>query len=83
MQSIRPVGPGVNDFPSLLPMLSEVRAAVKALQVPGNPVPLPQVAFASLPPAADWTGHQVWVSDKNKVGVSNGTSWTDPAGGAL
>lgn len=51
--------------------------------VPISPVRLPRLVFASLPAAADWPGCLVFVSDKNKVGLSNGTSWTDPAGGVL
>lgn len=50
---------------------------------PDRPDRLWPVLFAELPPAADWRGCQVYVTDKAKVGLSNGTSWTDPAGGAL
>ena len=50
---------------------------------PKAPVRLQSVLFADLRPAADWTGCIVYVSDKAKVGLSNGTTWTDPAGGAL
>lgn len=50
---------------------------------PKSPTRLASFTLAKLPPAADWTGCQVYVSDKAKVGLSNGTTWTDPAGGAL
>lgn len=52
-------------------------------QQPRSPERLAIVLFAELPPAADWIGCQVFVSDKGKVGLSNGLAWTDPAGGAL
>lgn len=50
---------------------------------PTGPERLASYAFAQLPPAAEWIGCVVFVSDKNKVGLSNGTTRTDPAGGAL
>jgi len=50
---------------------------------PTGPERLASFTFAQLPPAADWIGCQVYVSDKHKVGLSNGSTWTDPAGGAL
>lgn len=50
---------------------------------PKSPERLASFTFANLPPAANWPGCVVFVSDKNKVGLSNGTTWTDPAGGAL
>lgn len=50
---------------------------------PGAPVRLWRVAFADLPDATRWPGSVVYVSDKAKVGLSNGVAWTDAAGGAL
>lgn len=50
---------------------------------PRSPERLAAFTYAELPPAIDWTGCVVFVSDKNKVGLSNGSAWTDPAGGAL
>ena len=50
---------------------------------PKSPERLASFAYAQLPPAADWVGCIVYVTDKSKVGLSNGASWTDPAGGAL
>lgn len=50
---------------------------------PTGPERLARYASTSLPPAADWLGCQIYVTDKHKVGLSNGTTWTDPAGGAL
>ncbi len=78
---MRPVPP---DYPFPLgSILGELQAGVMALLNPGRPARLWSVAYADLPPAADWAGCIVYVSDKNKVGLSNGTTWTDPAGGAL
>lgn len=78
---MRPIGPSIG-FP-LSSILDELQKAVLALQTPGRPTALYQVAEADLPPAADWTGCILYVTDKEKVGLSNGTDWTDPAGGAL
>lgn len=50
---------------------------------PKAPVRLWSVTYANLPPAADWPGCIVFVSDKNKVGLSNGSAWTQTDGGAL
>lgn len=50
---------------------------------PDAPVRLWSVAFADLPDPAKWSGCIVWVSDKAKVGASNGVAWTDAVGGAL
>lgn len=58
-------------------------ANVFKARVPNAPEKLAPFLFAGLPPAASWPGCQVWVTDKNKVGFSNGTTWTDPSGGAL
>jgi hypothetical protein len=50
---------------------------------PKAPVRLWSVTQANLPPAAQWPGCIVYVSDKAKVGLSNGTTWTQTDGGAL
>ena len=50
---------------------------------PKSPERLAPFVFTELPPAANWPGCVVYVTDKHKVGLSNGSSWTDPAGGAL
>lgn len=50
---------------------------------PNAPVRLWSVADAGLPDPAKWAGCVVYVSDKAKVGLSNGASWTDTSGGAL
>ena len=52
-------------------------------QNPTIPTTLWAVAQAGLPPAAKWTGAQVWVTDKGKVAVSNGTAWVTTDGAAL
>ena len=81
--NIRPVGPGLASWVALLPFLTEARDAVMELQAPSKPTQLGSVAQADLPPAADWVGCIIYVSDLQKVAVSNGTSWTDTTGGAL
>lgn len=53
------------------------------LRHPQAPSELMIVLFADLPPAADWLGAEVWVSDKGKVGVSNGVAWVTTDGGVL
>ena len=50
---------------------------------PRSPVRLWSVTQAELPAAADYPGCIVFVSDLNKLGLSNGTTWTDATGGAL
>lgn len=50
---------------------------------PKSPERLASFTYATLPPAENWAGCQVYVTDKHKTGLSNGTTWTDPAGGAL
>lgn len=78
---MRAVGPDIG-FP-LSPILTELQRLVLGLLTPGKPSQLWPVAFADLPDATAWTGCIVYVTDKAKVGLSNGTAWTDPAGGAL
>lgn len=50
---------------------------------PTAPVRLWSALAADLPPAADWTGALVWVSDTGKVAVSNGAAWVQTDGGPL
>ena len=74
---IDPSAPGwALRFAQNLPSLFKAR-------FPTGPEKLTPFLFANLPTAANWPGCLVWVTDKNKVGFSNGTTWTDPAGGAL
>lgn len=83
MQSIRPVGPGSLSSEGLQALLSEMRRAVMDLQTPRGPVRLASVEEADLPPATDFDGALIYVSDLQKVAMSNGTTWTDTTGGAL
>lgn len=84
MQTIRPVGPGSVAGEGLTALLSELRAALVELQgLPQQPTALASVEEADLPPAADWTGAIIYVSDLEKVALSNGTTWTQTDGGAL
>lgn len=51
--------------------------------IPSSPLQLKAFPSTALPAPADWLGCVIYVSDKHKVGLSNGTTWTDPAGGVL
>jgi hypothetical protein len=53
------------------------------LAFPVQPVRLWTATFAQLPLAKEWPGALVWVPDKGKVAVSNGTAWVTTDGGAL
>lgn len=81
-QFIRPVGPGATGN-SQSALMAEMRDAVTDLQNPVGPTQLASVLKANLPPASENTGCIIYVSDSQKVAVSNGTSWTDAVGGAL
>ena len=48
-----------------------------------SPIVLQQIATASLPSAADWTGALVWDSTTSEVKRSNGTNWASVAGTGL
>lgn len=71
------------DAPSWAQRFAQRLESVFLKKSPTAPVRLWGVVFAELPPAADWTGCLVYVTDKAKAGLSNGTTWTDAAGGAL
>ena len=65
---VRPVDPSLG-FPlsEILRNLSDVAAEV---QNPTQPVALASVAFASLPPAANWPGCMIHVTDRNSIAIS-------------
>lgn len=73
--SIRPVGPGIDSWAALSPLLNEMRDAVIELQNPTRPTALASVVNADLPPADSWRGCCVFVSDKDCIAIS-----TDVAG---
>lgn len=50
---------------------------------PTGPMRLWPVKQSNLPPAADWPGCVVFVSDLNKLGLSTGTAWVNATGGPL
>ena len=52
-------------------------------QVPGAPQKLAPYDSAKLPDVAKYLGCIVYVTDKQCVGVSNGTTWTRADGSAL
>lgn len=71
---IRPVPQGLNL--ELAGLLTELRTAVMALQVPQAPGQIYRTTTAKLPrPASNWTGCVVDVSDLNTIAKSDGTDW--------
>lgn len=80
---VRPVGPGALSGDGLLALLNEMRDAIVELQAPTRPTILAPCLQADLPSAAQNTGALVYLTDTQKVAMSNGSTWTDPAGGAL
>lgn len=66
--SIRPVDP-LLPYP-LGPLLTDIADAVRELETPTKPLLLASVAFASLPPAANWPGGIIHVADRNCIAVS-------------
>ena len=71
---MRPVGPGVTGE-TLTTLLAEIRDAVIELQTPEAPVRMASTTNANLPPADDWRGCMIFVSDKDCIAIS-----TDVAG---
>ena len=65
---MRPVSPTFG-FP-LAPTLQEMQDAIREQAVPTKPVQLASVAFASLPPAADWPACMIHVTDRNSIAIS-------------
>lgn len=82
---MRPVDPTLG-FP-LVPTLQEMQDAIREQAVPTKPVQLASVAFASLPPAADWPACMIHVTDRNSIAISTpvaGTyTWLRADGSAL
>lgn len=74
------VGPDIPE--PMRPFALAVVDAIRALQVPLSPTPLYAVDEADLPPAADWTGHVVRVSDLDVIAFSDGTNWIRADDGA-
>jgi hypothetical protein len=81
--AIRPIGPGSVSGDGLVALLAEMRDALIELQAPTKPAQPAGCLEADLPPASDWTGATFYLTDKQKVALSNGTTWTDTTGGAL
>ncbi|MFN8992482.1 MAG: hypothetical protein ACK5X3_02245 [Pseudomonadota bacterium] len=83
--AVRPVNPDL-PFPlsEILRDLSNVAAEV---QTPTQPVALASVAFASLPPAANWPGCMIHVTDRNSIAISTPVAgvytWLRADGSAL
>lgn len=82
---VRPVDPNFG-FPlsEILRNLSDVAAEV---QTPTQPAALASVAFASLPPAADWPACMIHVTDRNCIAISTPVAgvytWLRADGSAL
>ena len=73
LPSVRPAPQGLTL--ELAGILTELRSAVMALQVPQAPTALYRTTTAKLPPASNWTGCLVDVSDLNTLAKSDGTNW--------
>jgi hypothetical protein len=82
---MRPVSPTLG-FP-LAPTLQEMQDAINEQAVPTKPVQLASVVNADLPPAADWPGCMIHVSDKNSIAISTPVAgvytWLRADGAAL
>ena len=82
---MRPVSPTLG-FP-LAAALQEMPAAINEQAVPTKPVQLASVVNADLPPAADWPGCMIHVSDKNSIAISTPVAgvytWLRADGSAL
>ena len=82
---MRPVSPTLG-FP-LAAALQEMQDAINEQAVPTKPVQLASVVNASLPPAADWPGCMIHVSDKNSIAISTPVAgvytWLRADGSAL
>lgn len=79
------VGPEVPR--EMQPLMRSVVDAIRELQAPGRPTRVAKVAFASLPPAADWPDCVIEVSDRNALAISTLSgatyAWTRADGSAL
>jgi len=82
---MRPVDPRLG-FP-LAPTLDEMQGAIRELEVPTKPTLFAIVAQADLPPAANWQGTAILVSDHHCLAVSMQVAgvweWRRADGGAL
>ena len=82
---MRPVSPTLG-FP-LAASLQEMQDAINEQAIPTKPVQLASVVNADLPPAADWPGCMIHVSDKNSIAISTPVAgvytWLRADGSAL
>jgi hypothetical protein len=83
--SVRPISPDLA-FP-LSAILQDLADAVGEVQTPTQPVALPSVLFASLPPADSWRACMIHVSDRNCIAISTPVAgvftWLRANGAAL
>lgn len=71
---MRPLPPDLP--PPLQAVLRDMYQAIIELQTPTQPVRLPPVVNLSLPPADNWRGCAVFVSDKDCIAVSTDVGGT-------
>lgn len=69
------VGPGSLEPDDLLQLLRELAAEIAELQSPTKPQTMAYVLNADLPPADDWRGCMIFVTDQDCIAIS-----TDVAG---
>jgi hypothetical protein len=72
---VKPLGPGSVVGDELLQTLQEIAAAITEIEAPTRPVQMPTVLNADLPPADDWRGCYIFVTDQDTIAIS-----TDVAG---
>lgn len=60
---------------TLKPFLVQVSEALQELLQPTKPARLYRTASTTLPPAANWTGCVVDLTDLDTLAKSNGTDW--------
>jgi hypothetical protein len=72
---LKPLGPGSVVGDELLQTLQEIAAAITELEAPTRPVQMPAVLNADLPPAENWPGCYIFVTDEDCIAIS-----TDVAG---
>lgn len=69
------VGPGSLEPSDLLALLREMAGEIAELQAPTRPQAMAYVLNADLPPADEWRGCMIFVTDKDCIAIS-----TDVAG---
>lgn len=60
---------------ALRPLLGALIEQALAARAPGAPTTLYACAAGQLPPAADWRGGLVFITDLNALALSDGSGW--------